>query len=94
MAGIALDETPIPDRTLGPLVPGADHITLNAGVGFTWKKLKIDVSYMAIFYEDCTVQNDILEAEQTAIPAQPFTPGPDKYEIFNNVVSLSFGYRF
>ncbi len=30
MAGIALDETPIPDRTLGPLVPGADHITLNA----------------------------------------------------------------
>jgi len=94
LAGIALDETPIPTKTLGPLVPGADTLTLNGGVGYTWRKLKFSFSYMAIFYQDRTVQNDILEAEQTVIPAQPFTPGPDKYEIFNNVVSFSLGYRF
>jgi len=94
LAGIALDETPIPSSTLGPLVPGADNITLNTGVGYAWRKLKFSFSYMAIFYQDRTVQNDILEAEQTAIPAQPFTPGSDKYEIFNNVVSFSLGYRF
>jgi long-chain fatty acid transport protein len=94
LAGIAIEETPIPSSTLGPLVPGADILTLNGGIGYTWKKLTITLSYMAVFYENREVQNDILEAEQTAIPAQPFTPGPDKYETFNNFVSFSLGYRF
>jgi len=94
LAGIAIEETPIPSSTLGPLVPGADILTLNGGIGYTWKKLTLTLSYMAVFYENREVQNDILEAEQTAIPAQPFTPGPDKYETFNNFVSFSLGYRF
>jgi len=94
LAGIAVDETPIPSSTLGPLVPGADILTLNGGVGYTWRKLTLSFSYMAVFYQDREVQNDILEAEQTAIPAQTITPGPDKHEIFNNFVSFSLGYRF
>jgi len=94
LAGIAIDETPIPSSTLSPLVPGADILTLNGGVGYTWRKLTLTFSYIAVFYQDREVQNDILEAEQTLIPAQPFTPGPDKYEIFNNFVSLSLKYRF
>ncbi|MFB3061880.1 MAG: OmpP1/FadL family transporter, partial [Candidatus Binatia bacterium] len=94
LAGIAIEETPIPSSTLGPLVPGADILTLNGGIGYTWRKLTLTFSYMAVFYENRKVQNDILEAEQTAIPAQPFTPGPDKYETFNNFVSFSLGYRF
>jgi len=94
LAGIAIEETPIPSSTLSPLVPGADILTLNGGVGYTWRKLTLTFSYMAVFYQDREVQNDILEAEQTLIPAQPFTPGPDKYETFNNFVSFSLGYRF
>jgi len=94
MAGMALDQSPVPDKTLGPLLPSANIITINGGVGYTWKKLNLILSYMAVFYETRTVQNDILEAEQTAIPAQPFTPGPDKHEIFNNFVSISLKYRF
>ncbi len=94
MAGIAVDETPIPNNTLNPIIPGADILALNAGVAYTWRMLKLTFSYMAVFYQDRTVQNDMLEAEQTAIPAQPFTPGPDKYETFNNFVSLGLRYRF
>jgi len=94
LAGISLDETPIPSRTLSPLVPGADQITLNAGVGYTWRKLKLNFSYMAIFYQDRTVQNDILEAGIPPSAGGPSILGPDKYEIFNNVVSFSLGYRF
>jgi len=94
LAGIAIEDTPIPSSTLSPLVPGADILTLNGGVGYTWRKLTLTFSYMAVFYQDREVQNDILEAEQTLIPAQPFTPGPDKYETFNNFVSFSLGYRF
>jgi long-chain fatty acid transport protein len=94
MAGIAFDQTPVPDKTLGPLIPSADIFTLSGGVAYTWKRLNLNFSYMAVFYETRTVENDILEAEQTAIPAQPFTDGPDKYEIFNNFVSISLKYRF
>jgi len=94
MAGITLDETPIPNKTLNPIIPGADILALNAGAAYTWRKLKVTFSYMAVFYQDRTVQNDMLEAEQTAIPAQPFTPGPDKYETFNSFVSLGLRYRF
>ncbi len=94
LAGIALDESPVPSSTLGPLVPSADILTLNGGVEYTWKKLTLGLSYMAVFYQDREVQNDILEAEAPGVLAQPFTPGPDKYETFNNFVSMSVGYRF
>lgn len=94
LAGIAVDETPIPSSTLGPLVPGADILTLNGGVSYSWRKLELTLSYMAVFYQDRTVQNDILEAEAPGVLAQPFTPGPDKHETFNNFVSFSLGYTF
>jgi len=94
MAGLLIEETPIPSETLGPLIPGADLLSITGGASYMWKKLKFTFSYMAVFYENRTVQNDILEAEQTAIPAQPFTGGRDKYETFNNFVSLSLKYRF
>ena len=94
MAGLLIEETPIPSETLGPLIPGADLLSVTGGASYTWRKLKLTFSYMAVFYENRTVENDILEAEQTLIPAQPFTGGSDKYETFNNFVSLSLKYRF
>jgi len=94
LAGIAIEETPIPNNTLGPLVPGADILTLNGGVGYTWKRLNLTFGYMAVFYETRTVQNDILEAEAPGVLAQPFTPGSDKYETFINFVSFTVGYHF
>jgi len=94
MAGLLIEETPIPSETLGPLIPGADLLSVTGGASYNWRDWKLTLSYMAVFYEYRTVQNDILEAEQTAIPAQPFTPGSDKYETFNNFVSLSLKYRF
>lgn len=94
MAGMALDQSPVPDSTLGPLVPSANIVTINGGVDFTWKKLNFILSYAAVFYETRKVQNNILEAEAPGVLAQPFTPGSDKYKIFNNFVSLSLKYRF
>ncbi len=93
LGGIGLDETPIPSNTLGPLIPGADILTLNGGASYSWKKLKITAGYMAVFYKTRRVQNDILEAEATLL-TQPFTPGRDKYETFNNFVSFNLSYRF
>ncbi len=86
--GIAVDETPIPARTLGPSIPGADILTLNAGLGYQWKGWGIDLGYMAVFYKTRRVNNNVLEGD----PA--LTPGRDKYETFHNFVSLHLRYRF
>lgn len=93
-AGLAVEETPIPNRTLNPAIPGADLLTLNAGIGYSWEKLTIDLGYMAVFYKRRRVSN--LELEGIPATGIPFlgAPGKDKYETFNNFVSLTVGYRF
>lgn len=89
--GIGLEESPIPNKTLNPAIPGADLLTLNAGVGYKWEKIFIDLGYQAVFYKTRKVTNSELEGA-----AAPFlgAPGKDKYVTFNNFVSLSLGYRF
>ena len=47
--GFSLDQTPIPDRTLNPTIPGANILTLNGGIGYRWNSVHLDISYMAIF---------------------------------------------
>jgi len=94
MAGLGLDESPIPAKTLGPIVPGADILTLNGGVSYTWKKLQLTVGYMAVFYKTRRVQNNVLEAEAPPPLTPPFTPGRDKYETFISFVSFNVLYRF
>ncbi|MBI2999140.1 MAG: outer membrane protein transport protein [Deltaproteobacteria bacterium] len=88
--GLGLDETPIPGRTLSPAIPGADWLTLTGGIGYNWQGLTIDLGYMAVFYKTRRVTNNVLEADL----ALPFTPGRDKYETFQNLVSLHLRYRF
>lgn len=89
--GIALDETPIPAGTLGPSIPGADALTLNAGIGYKWKKIGFDVAYMAVFYKTRNVFNDSLEAGNLA---NTVAPGRDKYQTFINFVSFHLRYQF
>jgi long-chain fatty acid transport protein len=92
--GIGLEETPIPNRTLNPAIPGADLLTLNGGLGYKWEKFFVDVGYQAVFYETRRVRNAELEGgTATGVPFSG-APGKDKYKTFNNFVSLSLGYRF
>jgi long-chain fatty acid transport protein len=92
--GIAVEETPIPNKTLNPTIPGADILALNAGIGYKWRKFSVDVGYQATFYKTRRVTNNELEG----IPATgiPFSgaPGKDKYETFNNLVSIGLNYKF
>jgi len=92
---MALDETPIPSSTLNPAIPGADILTLNGGVGYTWESLSVDLGYMAIFYKTRRVTNNSLETGNNPA-ALPFSgvPGGDKYETFQNFVSMHLRYRF
>jgi long-chain fatty acid transport protein len=92
--GLTVEETPIPSRTLNPAIPGADLLTLNAGVGYKWQQFGIDLGYMAVFYKTRRVTNNELEGLPATGFAFPGVPGKDKYETFNTFVSLSFSYSF
>jgi len=93
--GIAAEQTPIPNKTLNPAIPGADLLTLNAGIGYKWEKFSVDLGYMAVFYKTRRVTNNELEGLPATAPLfYAGAPGRDKYETFNNFVTLSIGYRF
>jgi long-chain fatty acid transport protein len=93
--GMALDESPTPNSTLSPAIPGADLLTLNGGLGYSWNNFNIDLAYMAIFYKTRKVTNNALEtgSNPAALPF-PGVPGRDTYETFQNFVSLNLRYRF
>jgi long-chain fatty acid transport protein len=94
-AGLALEETPIPASTLGPVIPGADYLSLTAGLGYNWKSINIDLGYMAVFYKSRRVTNNVLETggDPNALPF-PGVPGKDKYRLFQNLVGLHARYAF
>lgn len=93
--GLALEQTPIPNRTLNPAIPDADKLTLNAGVGYKWDKFSFDFGYMAVFYKTRRVTNNELEGLPATAPLfYAGAPGKDKYQTFVNFVTLSVGYRF
>jgi long-chain fatty acid transport protein len=93
--GLAVEQTPIPNKTLNPAIPDADKLTLNAGVGYKWEKFSVDLGYMAVFYKTRRVTNDELEGLPVTAPLfYAGAPGKDKYQTFNNFVTVSLGYRF
>lgn len=92
--GFALEQTPIPDSTLSPAIPGADSLQLTAGIGYRYERWSFHIAYMAAFFKERTVTNKELEGGPGA--AIPFTgaPGSDTYTLFNNVVFVSISYSF
>jgi long-chain fatty acid transport protein len=93
--GLAVEQTPIPNKTLNPAIPDADKLTLNAGVGYKWEKFSVDLGYMAVFYKTRRVTNDELEGLPVTAPLfYAGAPGKDKYQTFVNFVTFSIGYRF
>lgn len=52
-AGIAYDNSPIPDRTYDPTLPGADRTLYSAGASYSVsRQLSIDVSYIYIRFKE------------------------------------------
>jgi long-chain fatty acid transport protein len=92
--GVAVEESPIPSRTLNPVIPDADKLTLNLGVGYKWERFSFDLGYQAVFFNTRRVTNN--ELEGTPATGIPFggAPGRDKYETFSNFLTVSVGYKF
>ncbi len=61
--GIAYDQSPIPEATRGPRIPGADRTWVSAGIGYELSpNFVVDAAYTHIFIEDSTVDTALLTA--------------------------------
>lgn len=62
-AGVAYDQSPIPDATRTPRIPGADRTWLSLGVNYNpTPSFSIDAGYTHIFVDDSTVSQTALGA--------------------------------
>ena len=93
--GMGFDQTPIPSSTLSPAIPGANILTINSGLGYSWNNFNVDFGYMAIFYKTRKVTNNALETgnDPNALPFPGLGPRTT-YETFQNFVALNLRYRF
>ena len=57
--GYIFDQSPVPERTLGPMVPDSDKHLISLGVGFTKDKLTIDIASMVLLFEDRHTRRNI-----------------------------------
>jgi len=56
-AGYAYDTNPIPDSTLGPMLPDADRHNFTVGTGIHNEHFSVDMAYMWVHWLDRTVNN-------------------------------------
>ncbi len=82
-AGYVFDQSPIPDDTLGPELPGGDRHGIAVGGGVTWQNMIIDFSYTHIFIEDRTVETSLRGLNELG-----------DYEASANLFGISVGYAF
>lgn len=77
--GYMYSMNPVPTSTLAPGNPDSNQHNICVGMGYKLKEWAVDFVYVADFYEDRSVDNDILSG---------------KYENFVNCIGLSVGYSF
>ena len=79
-AGFIYDITPVPDKTLEPMLPDANRYEGTVGIGYEFVKgISIDVAYQFILFQDRTVTN----------PPNSF---PGTYNSNANLFGLSLAY--
>ncbi len=83
--GYLFEDNPIPSANFDTALPDSDRHGLTLGIGYTLKSVKIDASYMALFFKDRDVTNDVRTAD-------PDIDG--KYEAFTNIFGISFTYKY
>jgi long-chain fatty acid transport protein len=82
-AGYAFDQSPIPDKSLGPELPTGDRHNLTLGFGYKRNNLSIDLAYAHLFIKDRTVTSSIRDPQPLG-----------EYESSGNVFGISVGYAF
>ncbi len=83
--GYVWDQSPVPDSTLAPELPGSDRQMLMAGVGWCGEKLSLDVAYACLW-------TDAAQTGSAVVDQIPALAGA--YDTVTHIVALSAGYAF
>ena len=83
--GYIWDQSPVPDTTRSPELPGSDRQMLTAGVGWNWNNVGIDLAYSYLWADKADMGTDITGA----------VPGlTGEFETTTHIVALSASYTF
>jgi len=81
--GYVFDQTPVPDKTLDPVLPQADKNIFTVGTGYLIKAISFDISYAYLINEDRSITNSIHDF-----------PTNGHYEATTQILAFSAGYSF
>lgn len=93
-AGVALDETPVPEERRTARIPDSDRTWLGIGIGYTFTpNFHIDVGYAHLFFKDANLLDRGPFAKQTATPASNARL-EGKYESYANIFGIQVKIDF
>jgi long-chain fatty acid transport protein len=78
--GYVIDRTPVPEKTVDPILPDANRDEYSIGVGYEGKKYKLVLSYYGVFARDRNVDKNL----------NGFN---GKYESSSHLIAMNFEYR-
>jgi long-chain fatty acid transport protein len=79
--GYMQDNSPIPDETMDPMLPGADRDLFSFGVGYTMDNFTIDGAYMILYQDDRKITSSDIDFN-------------GEYKSVASLFGISFGYSF
>ena len=84
--GYIYEQTPVPEANFDTALPDSDRHGITCGFGYAFKDMTMDVSYLALFFEDRDVANDVGSTSNASIDG--------KYEQFVNIFAAGFTYKY
>ncbi|MFH1782635.1 MAG: outer membrane protein transport protein [Candidatus Omnitrophota bacterium] len=84
--GYLFEETPVPDSTMETALPDSDRHGVSVGFGYKFKDFTVDMAYLAVFFEDRTIDNNVGAASEASIDGE--------YEQFVHIVGIGFTYEY
>lgn len=93
-AGIALDETPVPEERRTARIPDSDRTWLGLGLGYTFtSNFHVDLGYAHLFFKDADINDRGPFSKQTSTPATNARLA-GKYESNANIFGIQFKIDF
>ena len=91
--GIVFDESPIPDKTLGPLVPFGDRWLFSFGAGIHYQNFTVDIVYTYVDDEDRIWNNEAGNYNTLISSATGRVVGEFK-DVNTHIFGINVSYRF
>jgi long-chain fatty acid transport protein len=93
-AGIAYDESPIPSKSAGPLVPGSDRWIYAAGFGGHYKAFTADLAYQYVDAESVQMGSVTELGADAALPLLGGQLQGKFKDVDGHIIAFNLSYRF